>query len=67
MSIICGYVNAYHYQKLPWTDGAVRLAKAPVKVEKRNMQCSTALSATYYPTWAAQNISQCSTKTQGTV
>ena len=54
-------------QRLPWPDGAMKLAKPPVNVEKRTIQCSTALSAPYYPISAAQRISQCSIKMQRTV
>ena len=54
-------------QKLLWSDGATRLAQPPVNVEKQTTLWSTALSALYYPTLAAQKTLQCSVKMQRTV
>ena len=53
--------------KMLWSDGATRLAQPPVNVDKQTIQWSTALSALYYLTLAAQKTLQCSTKTQRTV
>ena len=40
--------------KMLWSDGATRLAQPPVNVDKQSIQWSTALSALYYLTLAAQ-------------
>ena len=53
--------------KMLWSDRASRLAQPPVNVEKQTILWSTALSALYYPTLAAQKTLQYLTKMQRTV